>query len=800
MLAVTPGDRILSLLGGVLACVVICAVPQVRAVPLTAASVWRNDLGKDEIVLPGFAPLTVSGRSVILGGGRAYVWSQGLLPAVVWARGRVVAGPLEIVTREGGIERTIQADTFNITHQSGHDVEMASSGYINSRLSLEVLIRTEYDGVAVVDVTVTPSAPTVLESLEVRMPVVGNADTQVLAFEPNNIFGFPNGLLPSPCYAGSYRNAVGFVSGDTSFWWFADEIDRQALGDQPVTTIECQPGSLHLRQPLINGPRTIAAPVHVRFAFLAGPVRDLPAAIRTDRVVPGISAQEATLGNRQLWWVEGLAHYALPYTDYPPGVLGGLPPADVTAYAGATANQLLVGSWRGMGIERLPYLSLRAPSGLDPVAAANLQVWRTVPARQFAPYSDLPYTAGFARPLLSLNASGYNDYLLTRLNAVIGSLNVRGFYFDQAEPLDSASPFHLSGSAVANSTATDILAMREFFKRLATMIYKQGGSPLVYVHNSSTPILPAYTFVTAMVQGEELLGTLHDLDYQASVGLDYLRGMYTSAPAGVPTVWLEELWSKILADQRPVAYRGNEGAWLASPEYFQRWRNFMALALLHDVPVWTLAPAPYRQVLYGQLDRFGVAGSEFTGYWTLMPAWRSSPMLVSRYVNPQGRALAVVANMTGSGKSATENQIRGWAGIGASAGAQSASIAVGAHDFVLYELAASALTPEYDADGVPDTVDNCKLVANPTQLDGDGDGYGNACDADLNNSGAVTTADLGILSSVLGGTASSSATAAKADLNGSGTVTTADLAILRAALGTAPGPSALHPNCPPTCP
>lgn len=65
-----------------------------------------------------------------------------------------------------------------------------------------------------------------------------------------------------------------------------------------------------------------------------------------------------------------------------------------------------------------------------------------------------------------------------------------------------------------------------------------------------------------------------------------------------------------------------------------------------------------------------------------------------------------------------------------------------------------------DGDGIAATQDNCTLEANPTQLDADGDGYGNLCDADLNNSGLVTTADFGIL---------------------------------RARLNTAPGPSRLHP-------
>ncbi len=104
-----------------------------------------------------------------------------------------------------------------------------------------------------------------------------------------------------------------------------------------------------------------------------------------------------------------------------------------------------------------------------------------------------------------------------------------------------------------------------------------------------------------------------------------------------------------------------------------------------------------------------------------------------------------------------------------------------------------APTVDADGDAIPDVFDNCLGLANPTQLDADGDGYGNACDADLNNSGVVTTADFGLLRSVLNQSAASSPLAAAADLNESGTVTTADFGLLRARLNTAPGPSSLAP-------
>ena len=137
-----------------------------------------------------------------------------------------------------------------------------------------------------------------------------------------------------------------------------------------------------------------------------------------------------------------------------------------------------------------------------------------------------------------------------------------------------------------------------------------------------------------MVQGEELntVATIRDLDYQASVPLSYIWPLYSPQSSGVPTVWLDELWSDVLAGQRPEAYRTDVRAWLDSAEFNSAWRNFMALALLHDIPVCTAAPVARREALYGQMDRFGVTESAFMGYWEPGPAWADQPILISAYL------------------------------------------------------------------------------------------------------------------------------------------------------------------------
>jgi len=100
--------------------------------------------------------------------------------------------------------------------------------------------------------------------------------------------------------------------------------------------------------------------------------------------------------------------------------------------------------------------------------------------------------------------------------------------------------------------------------------------------------------------------------------------------------------------------------------------------------------------------------------------------------------------------------------------------------------------PDTDSDGIPDVLDNCRLVANPTQCDSDGDGFGNHCDADLNNNTYTNAQDFVLLRQQLG-KPSISPLFNEADINCNGVVNAQDRILFQKRLGSQPGPSVLVP-------
>jgi uncharacterized membrane protein len=117
-------------------------------------------------------------------------------------------------------------------------------------------------------------------------------------------------------------------------------------------------------------------------------------------------------------------------------------------------------------------------------------------------------------------------------------------------------------------------------------------------------------------------------------------------------------------------------------------------------------------------------------------------------------------------------------------------------------VSAGPLLGDADADGHDDLWDNCFGIANANQIDTDGDGCGNACDADYDQSGTVGASDFSIFrGAFIAGSPGNPGYNANVDHNGDGPIGAADFTVFRAGfINGVPGPSKLAGRVTPYCP
>jgi hypothetical protein len=123
---------------------------------------------------------------------------------------------------------------------------------------------------------------------------------------------------------------------------------------------------------------------------------------------------------------------------------------------------------------------------------------------------------------------------------------------------------------------------------------------------------------------------------------------------------------------------------------------------------------------------------------------------------------------------------------------------------VVLDLGSCGVGPDADADGIEDAGDNCVLAFNPDQVDTDADGYGNLCDADLNNDGVIGVPDMNRFRLAFGTGSGDPGYDPEADFQADGVIGIPDLNVIRGSLGGTPGPSGLEcagaaGGCPAVC-
>ncbi|MFO0773572.1 MAG: hypothetical protein U0172_02765 [Nitrospiraceae bacterium] len=604
-----------------------------------------------EIVLPGFSSLGISGTSLTLGGHRTYTWDRSYLPVTMTAAGQPFVERMELIVSGNGRESVLLPADLSIHETSPAGATLQAQGtYATARIA--VTTRVEYDGLAMGRATLTSDRPLDIESLEFRITLTANANTRLMRWDiptyRKHIRQFP---LSAATFTGAFQQVVAISDGSRSFWWFTDDANRWLSNGQNTTSVETRDGHVIIRQRLAVGRVETGEPVDITFNLLTTPIRDdAPWRAPDRRIARRVTAEEGRGAGLQMWWPEAFPHQALPYAEWPSGVTQDVPSEDRRLYPGIAGTRLLLKQATDAGLTRLPYFSGHAPSLYDPVVQAHRAEWEVVPGFIIKPGADAPFTSPLERPWLSLRGPGLIEHLVGRFDQVIDQLGIEGLYFDQGAPMTSQNPAHGAWRESARRVhgTLDILAMRRYFKSLAELFHRKGKAGHLVVHMSSVPIIPAYTFVTGLVQGEEFLLDLKNTDYMGSVPLDVVRTQYAPGQYGIGSIWLDQLWSTRLPGN-PAARYANQEQWLNSSEHLSAWRNYMALVLLHDVTPWSFAPIKQRHEIADALNTFDIMQSRFIGYWERpLGELSSADLVASLYRSATDNKVLIVAANTGT--------------------------------------------------------------------------------------------------------------------------------------------------------
>ncbi|MEE8059758.1 MAG: glycoside hydrolase domain-containing protein [Pseudomonadales bacterium] len=578
--------------------------------------VWFDtEVGYDDLVIPGFSPLSVEGTTIKLGAGREYRWANTLFPYALTHKDREVAGPLALRLVIGGKVINLKAETVVIKESTPTKVVVEAKSQYQQALDLVVTTTVEYDGVAMVSIELTPKKAISIDSLSFVATINRNPYTSIMGFKARTVRGRVKELLFPFSYRGEFINAIGFPNGEHSFWWFADNAKGWIWNSDAVTEINSTDDKVTFKQNLIGSNYVVNKPMNFSFNYLLTPVRELVDERRSKHLARVVSKEEAKYSDRKIWWTTAFSHQDLPYTDYPPGTKSKLPAKDIELYPGLLENRRLLAKWRKVGIERIPYFSAHVLSGIDPMLLKYRSLWEVEPPFVIPPKSDRPYTAKIAKPWLLQSAPGYTDYLIYHFDQTIKQLGYEGLYFDQGGVIQSANPNHglWIDSNGNKQPSMDIMGLRNFFKRLATIFEVNDKKGYIYVHNSMVPVIPAYTFATHLVQGEEYIRYLKNLNYSTSSNIDEVRSKFSPNQYGIDSVWLSELWNHRVEGGKPRSQP--MPSWQASDRYKEGLRGFFGLSLIHDAEVWVVTPLSLRRNFYKPLDSFGLGESIFHGYW-----------------------------------------------------------------------------------------------------------------------------------------------------------------------------------------
>lgn len=582
-----------------------------------------NTLGKQDVVLPPWTPVTTSKLANgfdISCWGRTYRFLGGPLPVAIFSQGQsMLAHPMALNVVSNGKTLPWQNESIKLIESSATHAVLegqADAATPAGTLHLTTDIRIEYDGLATLSLHLQKPSGWQPDAVSLVIPM--RQQNAIYYHRAESAGAGPAGLVPAGTGVVDQTSFQPFAwLGDDArgLFWFCETAqfwpnwqDNGALqivrnSDSVAMTINLQKG------------QTLPDDWTYDFGIEATPVKPIPADWRKWRLAPAAGAKV------DIMWPTPTKN-SEKYYGYPEA-------ANDAAFAN-TVKEI-----HDKGEAAIPYSSLTFVSGASPEYRWFAKQWDI--GLHDTQSSDV---ASFNAPFnaVSTQQQTLQDFLTWKDLEFMKQFGLDGYYFDNsvAWPSTYADAGYGWQDGDVRRPTYGILANRELYRRVYAVVKAKNPNAFVMAHMSGKVTIPFLAYADAMLNGEQFRGKVKD-SYMDVMSLGEWRALYSGRQWGVMGYFLPEFdaaHGKLVAPTRGLA----------------------ALVMLHDVAVWPeWSNLSVWNAMYSALDKFGYVDSTFIPYWSPNPpaSTNMKDVYVSAYRRADGRDLLVVGNTSREPRSGT---------------------------------------------------------------------------------------------------------------------------------------------------
>jgi hypothetical protein len=582
---------------------------------------WHTTLGDADKVLDPWTPVTVKGNEIGVWGRTMTVGPTGLPRQITSQGGDLLARPasleLRCATKPPRVNRiSLAMPPPVVTAQRA----IVNVGSVLPGITASSQVTVEYDGLYKVELTLTPTTPTQVDSLRAVIPLRPEIAEYLHGSGEGIRYGFDHKLLPRDVVGrlwdstkvdsqhmvvGSFIPFVFVGNMHRGLAWFADS-DQGWVPSDKVPAIELRrdkPDSVDLVLNLIGEPTRLDAPRTITFALQATPVKPMHRGWRMDSWWCGDTfndySQVAKRGGDLIWT-------SLPFTLDP-----------------AACAKMVEERHRGndgfiQGVTK--YRANAVPYFENNSIGA-----------QFAPEVDY-----FGEQWkTSINDSLYYDptlidYVVHNLGTWAKECGIDGWYVDNIRPepcanLEAGRGYRLPDGRIQPTYG--MFAMRTLWLRVRAAFAEQGKRDKLVLHTTNHMVIPWLGAGDIAYDGE------HNVIYP-ELGKDFMD------------YWSLERLRADCSDMWGVAvnfmheYQGNwEPARLS-----KAMRAYSGMIILHDALPSGNANGMNQPLWIGR-DRFGIEADDvtFLPYWESTGLTSATPdVYLAGWLRPGKLLLAVV--------------------------------------------------------------------------------------------------------------------------------------------------------------